>query len=272
MSLALCRDGFWVASLVLLLACQPGERAPAQAEGSAADRAPKNEVVVLGMIHGEHRTSAVYGTDVLRELIREIGPDVVLTEIPPDRFDAAVAGFQADDSISEPRVIRFPEYVDVLFPLTKEMDFEIVPTAGWTLALSDYRAERLASIPNEPEWAERWQTYEVAIQESQAALEAGGAADDPRWINTDAYDAAQEIRLSVYNELFNEELREGGWENINRAHYALIERALDERSGVGLRVLVTYGAGHKGWFLRALRQRDDIELLDVAPFLDAIGR
>ena len=270
MSLPLRRYGSWAAPVVLLLACQPGGQESPETEGSAAQTAAKNEVLVLGMIHGEHRTSEIYGTDVLERLIRQIDPDVVLTEIPPDRFDAAVAGFQADDSISEPRVIRFPEYVDVLFPLTKDMDFEIVPTAGWTLALSDYRAERLASIPTEPEWAERWRTYESAAQESQAALEAGGAADDPYWINTDAYDAAQEIRLSVYNELFNDELEAGGWDNINRAHYALIESALDERSGEGLRVLITYGAGHKGWFLRALRQRDDIELLDVAPFLDAI--
>ena len=27
--------------------------------------------------------------------------------------------------------------------------------------------------------------------------------------------------------------------------------------------LITYGAGHKGWFLRELRKRDDIELLDM---------
>ena len=29
----------------------------------------------------------------------------------------------------------FPEYADVVFPLTKEMDFEIIPTAGWTLKI-----------------------------------------------------------------------------------------------------------------------------------------
>ena len=70
--------------------------------------------------------------------------------------------------------------------------------------------------------------------------------------------------------MFNDELGLGGWDNINVAHYSNIEKALDENSDKGLRILITYGAAHKGWFLRELRQRDDITLLDVKPFLDAI--
>jgi len=35
-------------------------------------------------------------------------------------------------------------------------------------------------------------------------------------------------------------------------------------------VLITYGAGHKGWFLDALSKRNDITLLDMGPFLDKI--
>ena len=42
--------------------------------------------------------------------------------------------------------------------------------------------------------------------------------------------------------------------------------------GEGKRFLITYGSYHKGWFLRQLRERDDIELLEVEPFLEAIGR
>ena len=36
--------------------------------------------------------------------------------------------------------------------------------------------------------------------------------------------------------------------------------------------MITYGAGHKEWFMRALLKRDDISILDVAPFLNAIRR
>ena len=49
-------------------------------------------------------------------------------------------------------------------------------------------------------------------------------------------------------------------------------RHLDTVRGRGQRVLITYGAGHKGWFLRMLRERDDVTLLEVAPFLDEIDQ
>jgi len=35
----------------------------------------------------------------------------------------------------------------------------------------------------------------------------------------------------------------------------------------GERILITFGAGHKYWFLEELRGRGDIRLVDVAPFL-----
>ena len=72
----------------------------------------------------------------------------------------------------------------------------------------------------------------------------------------------------MYNRLFNDEIGPGGWDNINEAHYANIARALDHIAGSGQRVLITYGAGHKGWFLRQLRQRTDVDLLDARKFFD----
>ena len=111
---------------------------------------PKNEVLVMGTIHSGHLTDSVYNIDLLTKLIKEINPDFILAEIPPDRFDTAMAGFQRDDSISEPRVLRFPEYVDVVFPLTKTMDFEIIPTAGWTEIMATERRDKLIAIRNDP--------------------------------------------------------------------------------------------------------------------------
>ena len=35
----------------------------------------------------------------------------------------------------------------------------------------------------------------------------------------------------------------------------------------GRRILVTFGGAHKYWILDALRERNDVELLDVRPFL-----
>jgi hypothetical protein len=166
-------------------------------------------------------------------------------------------------------VRRFPEYMDALFPLTRELDFQVIPTAGWTEPMSDFRAEYLDAYSRDPGRAENWAEYQAAAAASAEAL-AAGAGDDPRWIHTDAYDEAYDIRMQVYSRLFDPDLGPGGWDAINASHWANIERALDRHRGEGVRFLLTYGAGHKGPFLRELRRRDDIVLLEVAPFLDRL--
>jgi hypothetical protein len=231
----------------------------------------KNEVLILGTIHSGHLTDSVYNNAYVERLIREINPDYILAEIPPDRMEEAWEGFQRDDSISEPRVIRFPEYKDVVFPLSKEMDFEIIPTAGWTKPMADERSQKLRAVRDNPDRKADWDAYVAANEASDAAYEATGKVNDPYFIHSHAYDSIQDISLQTYNRLFNVELGLGGWENINIAHYWNIEKALEKHRYEGKRFLIIYGAGHKGWFLRQLRKRDDIELLEMAPFLDKIG-
>ncbi len=227
---------------------------------STACAPERNRVVVLGMIHSGHTTSEVYSLDVLRGAIREIEPDYVLTEIPPDRFADATAQFQASGEITEARVKRFPEYVDVLFPLTREMDFEIIACAGWTQAMADDRRAKL----------KRWETTRAdetsEVNEAQANAEAAmareGDPEDPLFIHTPRYDELVRRALEPYNRLFNDDLGAGGWDTINQAHYDLIAAALDEHTGEGATVLITFGAWHKHWFLDQLRKRDDIEIVD----------
>ncbi|MFD2566190.1 hypothetical protein [Pseudotenacibaculum haliotis] len=230
----------------------------------------QNEVLVLGTIHGGHYTQEEFDLDVLTKLIKEIDPDVILTEIPPDRFQEAVEGFKRDDSISEPRVIRFPEYKDVIFPLSKTMNFEIIPTAGWTLPMAQERQRKLRAISRDSSRTKDWQEYLNANRRSDSIMRATGNRNDPYFIHTNTYDSIYNIRLQVYNRLFNVELGLGGWDNINIAHYWNIEKALQKYKNQGKRILITYGAGHKGWFLKELRLRDDIKLLEMKPFLDKI--
>ncbi len=231
----------------------------------------RNEVLVLGTIHSGHLTDSVYNTAYLEKLILEINPDYILAEIPPDRMESAMEGFIRDDSISEPRVKRFPEYVDVVFPLTKKMNFEIIPTAGWTRPMAQERSQKLKAISENPDRIEDWKAYTAANKLSDATYAATGKVDDPYFIHTHTYDSIQDLSLQVYNKLFNVELGLGGWENINIAHYWNIEKALEKHRYEGKRFLIIYGAGHKGWFLRQLRERDDIKLLEMKPFLDKIS-
>lgn len=231
---------------------------------------PKNEVLVLGTVHSSHLTDSVYNLDYLTKLVKAIKPDYILAEIPPDRFKEAMDGFQKDDSISEPRVIRFPEYTDVIFPLLKEMDFEIIPTAGWTRPMALERSQKLRAISQDSSRNSDWTAYTEAGERTDSVYQARARINDPHFIHTHTYDSIQDIRLQTYNRLFNVELGLGGWENINIAHYWHIEKALETHRYEGKRFLVTYGAGHKGWFLRELRKRDDIRLLEMEPFLQTV--
>ena len=247
---------------VLLSSCHHNDHTPLS--GS------KNEVLVLGTIHSGHLRDSVYNVAFLEKLIVEINPDYILAEIPPNRFKAAMDGFIKDDTISEPRTMRFPEYVDVVFPLTKKMSFEIIPTAGWTSIMNNERRAKLRAIRANPDRAEDWKKYVAANALSDSTYEATNKVNDPYFIHTHQYDSIQDLSLQVYNELFNEELALGGWENINIAHYWNIQSALINHKNEGKRFLIIYGAGHKGWFLRELRKRDDIIMLEMKPFLDAI--
>ncbi len=224
----------------------------------------KNEVIVLGMIHSGHLEQEEYGLEVLTTLVQKIDPDFILAEIPPDRFPAALQEFNEKDTITEARVKRFPEYVDVIFPLTKTMDFKIIPTAGWTKEMSDARNKKLKEISKDNTRAKEWAQLTEATEKSDSLIKATGREFDPFWINSDEYDRLVEIELSVYNELFNDELGLGGWDNINEAHFANITKALDENKFQGKRMLITYGAGHKGWFLKKLKMRNDIKLLSLS--------
>ena len=250
----------WTCSLLLLVACTvPPQKSVATS----------NRVVVLGMIHAGHRTSESYSSARLEQAVRRIAPAYVLCEIPPDRLPEAAQQFQDVGRISEPRVSRFPEYVDVLFPLTRELDFEIVPCAAWTQSMADQRTALLR------EWRQTRPQEMAEMDAVQAAADqllavesarAGRTADDPLFIHTARYDELTRQGLSAYDRLFSDDLGPGGWTHINRAHYQLIADALDRHSGEGVTVLVMFGAGHKYWILDQLRTRDDIELLDARDF------
>ena len=89
--------------------------------------------------------------------------------------------------------------------------------------------------------------------------------EDPLVIHSEVYDRRVKEELSIYDEHLNDYIGEGGWTNINTSHMRLIDAAID--SHAGKRILITFGAGHKYWFLEALGKRDDIKLIPVTPFL-----
>ena len=207
------------------------------------DDQDKNTVIVMGMIHSGHRKHEVYNIKCVQDLIRKIKPDYVLTEIPPDRLATAEKQFHDTGKITEPRVRVFPEYTDALFPLTKEMSFEVIPCAAWTTEMNDSRRATLKKLKTTH--ADQYAEMEHAQQQASTNIATLGDSRDPAVIHTPQYDAFVKKGMKPYDDHFNDLIGAGGWSNINAAHYALIEQALDKHRGEGKTFLITFGSWHK---------------------------
>jgi hypothetical protein len=225
------------------------------------------QVIILGTIHSQHKTSSDYGLAELEAIIRTINPDFILAEIPPDRFSIANKQFQETGNITEPRVLQYPEFSHVVFPLSKELNFKIKPVSAWTEEMADARESKLEELKFDQNRAKDWQTYQEARAQSSKLFQENITSFSPEIIHTDAFDAILEVELSVFNRLFNDDLGKGGWDNINKAHYALIDAELKKLKNQNKKVLIMFGSGHKGWLKRNLKTRTDIDFKNVLDIL-----
>ncbi|QUL39088.1 hypothetical protein [Erythrobacter sp. JK5] len=236
------------------------------APGSDPADVALTKVTVLAVLHGNHRTSEAYSLDRLRTAIRRAEPDVILTEIPPDRIDEARRSFAETGEVTEPRTRVFPEYTDVVFPLSREMDFTLVGTAGWTQQIADDRSAALRAIESDRDRASQWAEHLEARAELSRALD--GRGDDPRFIHSPEYDVLVQRGQTPYQIYFDPDLGAGGWTKINAAHTGLINAALDTIGGQSLRALVMFGGWHKYMIERSLAFRGDIERQDAQSLFD----
>ncbi len=234
--------------------------------GCAEDKSspmPSSEdtiVAMIGAIHGQHRRSDIYSLEVLRKAIVQFEPDIIMVELPPDRFETASANFDQYGEVRESRADDFPELIDVVFPLRADMGFEMVPVAAWTQEIAEDRRRIVKRLESDPVRAQDWFAYQAAIRAYNRAV--SGKSDDPRFIHSRAYDAAVKDRQETYQRLFGDDLGAGGWQAINAAHLAQIHAGLDKIKGQKKRVLILFGAWHKYPILEGLEARPDIFLVD----------
>ncbi len=230
--------------------------------GAPDARAGLTKVHVLGTIHGRHRTSAAYSLDVLRAAVIKAKPDVILTEIPPDRVAKALETYRNTGRVDEPRTNVFPEYTDVIIPLAQDKGWRIIGCAAWTPQIARNRRAALEAIQADPTRAAEWREHRAATREFAAKLR--GRSDDPRFIHTINFDRLVANSREAYARHFDADLGPGGWTRINQGHNALLAKALDLLSGQGLSALITFGTAHKYKILESLGQREDIALQDSA--------
>lgn len=227
----------------------------------------KTEVIVLGTIHSQHKTTVGYGLSDLKTIVKTISPDVILAEIPPDRFKIAKQQFDESGSIQEPRVLQYPEFSDIVFPLQKELNYKFFPVSAWTEEMANARDAKLEEISKDPKRQKDWNLYLDAREETNRLFDRAAKGFDPVWIHSHEFDTIMNIELQIFDKLFNDDLGEGGWTNINEAHYKLIDEQLTIFQNQGKRILIMFGAGHKGWLINRLRTRDDILLVNLLDVL-----
>jgi hypothetical protein len=235
---------------------------------TSADSPPEgaNIVAVIGAIHGQHRSSDRYSLDVLRRAIVKFDPDIVLVELPPERFAIASANFDKFGEVRESRADDFPELTDVVFPLRKTLGFTMIAVAAWTPEIAANRRAMEKRLEKNPARAKDWSDYQAAIQRYGKAVSS--RSDDPHFIHSKAYDAAVEARQESYERLFGDDLGAGGWRAINAAHLANINAALDAVTGQEKRILILFGAWHKYKIVEGLEARQDVFLIEAAPLFD----
>jgi len=235
----------------------------------ATEAPAKTQVFVLGMIHSGHKTSETWGLEEVRATIQNINPDVICVEIPPPNWPSTLATWKEKHVVEDSRVKVFPEYVDVLLPLTDEMDFIVEPSAGWSAWMAQARQAKIEEFQTADAYAEAFAAYnrdEKWVTQWLAQHPAPAAEDDPFYIHSPRYDLRTKAELGPYEYYMNDVIgRPGGWTYINQEHFTLIETAI--RKHAGKRILITFGAGHKYWFLEQLRWMPDVEVMDVRPFL-----
>lgn len=255
------RRSFFAGTLTAVLASFLAAMPLAGCAAVAEPGPPKTQLHVMGVIHSNHRGSESFSLGVLEAAIRKARPDVIITEIPPDAIDQAITSFRETGQIDEPRTQVFPEYTDVVFPLSREMDFRIVAGAGWTRKIADDRKFALQRIQDDRARAREWAEHRAASRQFARGL--AGRGSDPLFIHTPQYDRLVKAGRTPYERNFDADLGAGGWTQINKAHTDLINAQLDRISGHGLTVLVTFGSAHKYKILESVEGRDDIELLDT---------
>jgi len=238
---------------------------PLRATAAARAALPRTEVAVMGMIHGAHRTSDRWGIPQVMETVGAFAPDIVCAEIAPDRWGRIERDLTERGVIEDPRVLRFPEYVDdgAILPRMQELGYRVEPCAGWSREMSDARDAVITDFNSD---RVRAALYRAVIEDALSAIDPPPLPpDDPRYIHSDAYDERQKVRLAYYDRYQNDLIGPGGWTNINVAHYREIDRVI--RDNPGRRILITFGGGHKYWFLEALRRREDVEVIDLTPYV-----
>lgn len=227
----------------------------------------RTEVVILGTMHGAHLTSQRFSLQVVHDIVERVAPDVVLVEIPPDRFEAsleeldALGEAAAKDSITDSWLRSFPELWAVVLPQRQRLGYEVVPVSGWKPRVSQDRKAYWDANPNGPASS----SYREAQQRFVEARKRNRASENPCWVNGPEYLELAGAARRALAEAADSELGEAAVMRINEAHWRGIGAAIETHRRQ--RILLVYGARHRWYTQPRIQALEDVTLLDVRDFM-----
>lgn len=237
---------FWIMTLVAWVGCSR-----------------PTHVALVGSIHEAHNNYPTYGLDILEKIVRQVNPQVVLAEVPPERFPIAWKEWEKTDSINEVYVLRFPEMAGVVFPLKKELGYDLYPVSGWTYDVTRQEQETFREMVGDQSRKSDWGKFLQINSELADAMAKGGGMGDPLFVHSVAYDSLIAHWAREYDKLFEKDLGFASWKNQNDAHWKLIAPQLDAIKGQGKTVAIVFSPGNRYYFETLLRRRKDIKLIDM---------
>ena len=218
---------------------------------SALVAAPPTEVFVIGSLYRQHESVAGYSLDTLRRIVVTIDPQVLVLDCTPKEI--------ATQSVHASKI----EYPGVIFPLMNERKPRV------------YAAE-----PDEPLFSEIVQSIVTATRDleqskpetAQALVQLKKASDAALavyWQTAahvhDNVTAQALAGREVLNNRIIGPAAETGSRRWNQHWTDAIVRAAKENPGK--RILAVAGIQNRSWIMSALKDVDDIDLIDIEKWL-----
>lgn len=220
------------------------------------------DIILLGTIHKNHFGEQAYSFKDLDYIIKKINPTAILAELPVLQFEEIWENYKQNSNYREYYTTKYPEYSYVILPFAVEKNVEVLPFSSWTVNADSKRNSILERIKIDPERSEDWNTFLEARSWVEAKMSEYNNSLSFEWVNSQLFDEIMNVELKVYSELFDKDLKECGWEQVNQKHFKNIQEALKKVKN-NTRILITIGAGHKGWLKRELESMNEIKLLNV---------
>ncbi len=196
----------------------------------------KSRVAVLGTLAELHQEPIKYNLKTLRQLVKEIEPDLLCAEIRPNDW-------QAGDLSRMP-----PEYAEALVPLARRTNIIIVPVSCST--------GRELVAPRGRHWL-RLRGGIVRLLNGQLRL-MQRLANGPETINSGSFGMFCDTVCSLTAWVCGPEARQR-WDESNRAILDNVLAAI--RRDPGSRVLVTVDCRRRHRLEHSLRNLPDVELV-----------